>query len=154
MAGGKPYLRITYNGKEVAGGNREHSASIDPIKVNLEAGRRYRIEAEYKNYYGDATARLLWAVPQDNMLQQAVETAKKADVVVLALGLNERLEGEEMKIDLDGFKGGDRTHLNLPKAQEELMEAIYKTGKPVILVLINGSALSINWARPKIFRQF
>ncbi|MGV8094787.1 MAG: glycoside hydrolase family 3 C-terminal domain-containing protein [Mangrovibacterium sp.] len=95
-----------------------------------------------QGYYG--------AVPQDHMLEQAVETAKKADVVVLALGLNERLEGEEMRIDLDGFKGGDRTHLNLPKAQEELMEAIYKTGKPVVLVLINGSALSINWAAENI----
>jgi beta-glucosidase len=147
---GKPFLRITYNGKVVAGGNKEHHASLDPIKAELEAGKRYQIEAEYRNYYGDATARLLWAVPQDHMLEQAVETAKKADVVVLALGLNERLEGEEMRIDLDGFKGGDRTHLNLPKAQEELMEAIYKTGKPVVLVLINGSALSINWAAENI----
>lgn len=147
---GKPYLKITYNGKDVAGGNKEHHASLDPIKVQLEAGKKYKVEAEYRNYYGDATARLLWAVPQENMLEQAIETAKKADVVILALGLNERLEGEEMRIDLDGFKGGDRTHLNLPKAQEELMEAIYKTGKPVVLVLINGSALSINWAAENI----
>ena len=143
---GKPFLRITYNGKDVAGGNKEHHASLDPVKAELEAGKRYRIEAAYRNYYGDATARLLWAVPQENMLQQAVETAGKADVVVLVLGLNERLEGEEMKIDLDGFKGGDRTHLNLPKTQKELMQAVSRTGKPVVLVLINGSALSINWA--------
>jgi len=147
---GKPFLKITYEGKDVAGGDHEHHASIQPIKVTLEAGKRYKIEADYRNYYGDATARLLWAVPEDHMLEKAVETAKKADVVVLALGLNERLEGEEMKIDLDGFKGGDRTHLNLPKAQEDLMEAVYKTGKPVVLVLINGSALSINWAAENI----
>ena len=147
---GKPYLRITYNGKEVAGGDHEHHASIEPIKAELEAGKRYKIEAEYRNYYGDATARLLWAVPQDNMLQQAVETAKKADMVILVLGLNERLEGEEMKIDLDGFKGGDRTHLNLPKTQMELTQAVYNTGKPVVLVLLNGSALSINWAAENI----
>jgi beta-glucosidase len=66
--------------------------------------------------------------------------------VVLVLGLSQRLEGEEMKIKVDGFDGGDRTHLNLPKAQQELMEAVKKTGKPVVLVLMNGSALSVNWA--------
>ncbi|MGV8138280.1 MAG: glycoside hydrolase family 3 C-terminal domain-containing protein [Mangrovibacterium sp.] len=147
---GKPFIKITYEGKDVAGGNHEHHASLEPIKANLEAGKRYKIEAEYRNYYGDATARLLWAVPEDNKLETAVETAKKADAVVLVLGLNERLEGEEMKIEIDGFKGGDRTHLNLPKAQEELMEAVYKTGKPVVLVLINGSALSVNWASESI----
>ncbi len=51
-----------------------------------------------------------------------------------------------MPIQVDGFKGGDRTHLNLPKTQSDLMEAIKATGKPVVLVLINGSALSINYA--------
>jgi beta-glucosidase len=66
--------------------------------------------------------------------------------VVLVLGLNQRLEGEEMHIEVDGFKGGDRTHLNLPKTQAKLMEAMKATGKPVVLVLINGSALSINYA--------
>lgn len=147
---GKPFIKITYEGKNVAGGNHEHHASLEPIKANLEAGKHYKIEAEYRNYYGDATARLLWAVPEDNKLETAVETAKKADAVVLVLGLNERLEGEEMKIEIDGFKGGDRTHLNLPGAQEELMEAVYKTGKPVVLVLINGSALSVNWASENI----
>ena len=90
------------------------------------------------------------AVPRPDMLKDAVETANKADVVILALGLNERLEGEEMSIDLDGFKGGDRTHLNLPKVQEVLMRAVYATGKPVVLVLINGSAISVNWASENI----
>jgi beta-glucosidase len=80
------------------------------------------------------------------MLADAIETAKKSDVVVLVLGLNQRLEGEEMPIQVDGFKGGDRTHLDLPKTQEKLMEAIKATGKPVVLVLLNGSALSVNYA--------
>lgn len=143
---GKPYMKITVDGKEVTGGNHEHHATINPIKIELEAGKRYAIQADYRNYYGDATARLLWAVPRENMLEEAIETAKQADVVVLALGLNERLEGEEMPIHIEGFAGGDRTNLNLPKEQVELMQAIVATGKPVVLVLINGSALSINWA--------
>jgi beta-glucosidase len=51
-----------------------------------------------------------------------------------------------MPIQVDGFKGGDRTHLNLPKTQSDLMEALKATGKPIVLVLINGSALSVNYA--------
>ncbi|WP_053188005.1 beta-glucosidase [Sunxiuqinia dokdonensis] len=143
---GKPYMKITVNGTEVTGGNHEHRASLEPVKLELEAGKRYTIQADYRNYYGDATARLLWAVPQENMLEEAIETARQADAVVLALGLNERLEGEEMSVHIDGFAGGDRTSLDLPKEQVELMQAIVATGKPVVLVLINGSALSINWA--------
>jgi beta-glucosidase len=89
-------------------------------------------------------------VPQKDQLQNAVELAKNSDAVVLVLGLSQRLEGEEMRIKVDGFEGGDRTHLNLPRAQQELMEAVKKTGKPVILVLMNGSALSVNWAADNV----
>jgi len=60
------------------------------------------------------------------------------------------LEGEEMKVEADGFEGGDRTSLNLPANQEALIKAMSATGKPVILVLINGSALSINWANDNV----
>ena len=143
---GKPYMNVRlYDGQET-GGSHEHSGVLRPKEVSLQAGEKYKIEVDYKNYYGDASARLMWAEPQENRLQQAVETAKKADVVILALGLNERLEGEEMPIQIDGFSGGDRTSLNLPATQTELMKAIVATGKPVVLVLINGSALAINWA--------
>lgn len=141
-----PSFKIYYEGAEILGGNSEHHAFHGSKKLALEAGKRYKLVFDYKNYHGDGDARLLWATPHPDMLAEAVETAKKADVVVLVLGLNQRLEGEEMPIQVDGFKGGDRTHLNLPKSQSELMQAIKATGKPVVLVLINGSALSINYA--------
>jgi len=142
----KPYMTVQIEDEAASGGRNTHHPRIREQKFDMVAGQKYKIEVKYQNYYGDATARLLWAVPQDNMLEAAVETAQKADVVVLALGLNERLEGEEMKIQIDGFSGGDRTNLDLPATQVELMKAIVATGKPVALVLINGSALSINWA--------
>ena len=141
-----PNFKIYCNGKEILGGNSEHHAFHSSKKLTLESGKRYKLVFDYKNYHGDGTASLLWATPKPNMLTEAIETAKNADVVVLVLGLNQRLEGEEMPIQVDGFKGGDRTHLNLPKTQEQLMEAIKATGKPVVLVLINGSALSVNYA--------
>lgn len=141
-----PSFKIYYDDKEILSGRNEHHAFHSSKKLMLEAGKRYKLAFDYRNYHGDGDARLLWATPQPDMLAQAVEAAEKSDVVVLVLGLNQRLEGEEMPIQVDGFKGGDRTHLNLPKTQSNLMEAIKATGKPVVLVLLNGSALSINYA--------
>jgi beta-glucosidase len=141
-----PSFKIYCDEKQILGGNNEHHAFHGSKKLKLEAGKRYKLVFDYRNYHGDGDARLLWATPQPNMMAQAVEAAKKSDVVVLVLGLNQRLEGEEMPIQVDGFKGGDRTHLNLPKTQSDLMETLKATGKPIVLVLINGSALSINYA--------
>lgn len=146
----KPQIHISYEGKELYKGNNRDHGTIKPFEVNLEAGKKYAIQVDYRNYYGDATAKLLWSVPQENMLQNALETAEQSDLVILVLGLNERMEGEEMDIELDGFANGDRTHLDLPEKQVELMKALKATGKPMVLVLINGSALSINWADKNI----
>lgn len=137
------------NRKSIRGKNNHHPR-IRPQKIELEAGKKYKITVKYQNFYGDAIAQLLWAEPQENVLQEAVQVASQADAIVLVLGLNERLEGEEMKVEADGFEGGDRTSLDLPANQEELMKAMIATGKPVILVLINGSALSINWANDHV----
>lgn len=141
-----PSFKIYMDEKELLAGGGEHHAFHGSKELRLEAGKRYKLVFDYRNYHGDGDARLLWATPQPDMLAQAVEAAKQSEVVVLVLGLNQRLEGEEMPIKVDGFLGGDRTHLNLPKTQSDLMEALKATGKPIVLVLINGSALSINYA--------
>ena len=141
-----PSFKIYCDGKEIMQGGSEHSANNESRKLTLDKAKRYKLVFDYRNYHGDGDAKLLWATSKPNMLAEAVETAKQSDVVVLVLGLNERLEGEEMSIQVDGFKGGDRTSLDLPKTQTDLMKAIKATGKPIVLVLINGSALSINYA--------
>lgn len=146
----KPFMTVEIEGGKSTGGKNNHHPRIRSQKIQLEAGKKYKIEVKYQNFYGDAIAQLLWAEPEENILQEAVQTANQADAVVLVLGLNERLEGEEMKVEADGFEGGDRTSLNLPANQEELMKAMIATGKPVVLVLINGSALSINWANDNV----
>ena len=146
----KPFMTIEIETGKTSGGKNKHNPRIRPQKIELEAGKKYKITVKYQNFYGDAIAQLLWAEPQENVLQEAVQVASQADAIVLVLGLNERLEGEEMKVEADGFEGGDRTSLDLPSNQEELMKAMTATGKPVILVLINGSALSINWANDHV----
>lgn len=145
----KPFMTVKLEGNET-GGKNGHHPRLRPKTYQLEANKKYKIEVEYQNTWGDATARLVWARPDDSKLERAVQLAKESDYVILNLGLNERLEGEEMNVEVEGFSRGDRTALDLPKEQRELMTALVETGKPVVLVLINGSALSVNWAADNV----
>jgi len=77
----------------------------------------------------------------------AVAAARNADVVVAAVGITSRLEGEEMKVRYPGFLGGDRTDLKLPEPEEALLRAVAATGKPLVVVLMNGSALAVTWEK-------
>ena len=130
--------------------NGEHHPNKTYKEARLESGRLYKIRIEFFAYTRYAQMQLLWSVPDDNSEERALEAVKKSDVAVLFMGLSPRLEGEELNIDVKGFKGGDRTTLDLPEIQENLLKKIHAVGKPVILVLINGSALSINWADENI----
>ncbi|HEY4354214.1 MAG TPA: glycoside hydrolase family 3 C-terminal domain-containing protein [Acidobacteriaceae bacterium] len=117
--------------------------------IHLERGHAYKLRMEYFQTVRAAEARLVWGVPGHEE-KHAVELARAADLVVMVLGLSARVEGEEMRVKADGFAGGDRTSLDLPKPQEELLESVAATGKPVVLVLSNGSALSVNWANAHV----
>jgi beta-glucosidase len=142
--------RLFLGGQPVAQGRSDHDAVLIAGSVPLRAGRSYpiRLEVEHEKY--DAVAQLLWQVPggRGDELGEAVAAARAADAVVLVLGLSSRLEGEEMPVRIEGFAGGDRTSLGLPKVQQELMEKVVEAaaGKPVVLVLMSGSALAVEWA--------
>jgi beta-glucosidase len=86
----------------------------------------------------------------EELKAEALEVAKKANVVIMCMGITPRLEGEEMRVTVDGFRGGDRTRIDLPDVQQELIKEIHALGKPVVLVLLNGSALAINWEKDNI----
>jgi beta-glucosidase len=90
---------------------------------------------------------LQWEAPAQAQLDEAVAQAKQADVVVAFVGLSPHLEGEEMRIKIEGFSGGDRTSIDLPAAQQKLLEAISATGKPLVVVLQSGSAVALKWAK-------
>lgn len=77
----------------------------------------------------------------------AVSAAAEADVVIAVVGITSRLEGEEMPVDQPGFFGGDRISLDMPKPEEDLLQAIAATHKPLVVVLMNGSALGVNWEK-------
>ena len=123
-------------------------AQSEPIR--LEGGRDYRLRVDGQESYGEAQLELLWATPRDSLANDAVKVASQADAVVLFLGLTARLEGEEMPIQIPGFRGGDRTEIDLPAPQEQLLEKITALGKPTVLVLMSGSAVAVNWAQSHV----
>ena len=112
--------------------------------VHLQAGRAYPVKLEYSRRFRESYARLLWLPP--NLVQEAVDAARKSDVVIAVVGISADLEGEERDASDPGFFGGDRTDITLPVPQEQLLEAVGATGKPLIVVLTSGSALAVNWA--------
>ena len=113
--------------------------------IELQAGKEYKIKIEFYNSFRFSFIQLLWSVPDKEMEKRAIELAKKADVVIMVMGISARLEGEEMQVNIEGFRGGDRLSMNLPEVQENLIKKVMALNKPVVLVLLNGSALSINW---------
>jgi len=117
-------------------------------RVHLEQGKKVAIKVDYaQSTPGPTQAQLIWSKYDPKPSPEAVAAAKNADVVIAVVGITSELEGEEMPVNEEGFKGGDRTSLDLPKAEQELVEAVAATGKPVVLVLSNGSALAVNWAK-------
>ena len=79
-------------------------------------------------------------------MKEATNIASQSDVVLFFGGISPLLEGEEMKVKYDGFNGGDRVKIDLPAIQDSLLRKLCATGKPVVLVLMSGSALAVNWA--------
>jgi beta-glucosidase len=118
--------------------------------VHLEAGRLYALQLDFVNTGRDPQIQLLWSLPGGDPVAEALEVARKAEAVVCVMGLSPTLEGEEMPVNVEGFAGGDRTEIRLPRPQEELIQKIHALGKPVVLVLLSGSALAVNWANEKI----
>ena len=116
-------------------------------RMHLEQGKKVKIKVVYaQTKPGPSKAQLIWSKYDPKPSANAVAAAKNADVVVAVVGITSELEGEEMPVSEEGFKGGDRTSLDLPKPEQELLEAVSATGKPLVVVLANGSALSVNWA--------
>ncbi len=130
---------------QLIGESRYSDTSKTRLKsVHLEAGHAYPIRIECSQEGSSGIARLVWHEPGDK--KDYTDAVSKADLIIAVLGLAGELEGEEMPINVEGFSGGDRTSLDLPRAQEELLKDLVASGKPVVVVLMNGSALAINWA--------
>jgi beta-glucosidase len=139
------FARVTVNDKQVA---QAFGQGSNLGQVHLEKGRQVKLDVRYGQFPGSKPeVQLIW-VPVNNAPDPAaVAAAKNADVIVAVVGITSRLEGEEMPVEQPGFFGGDRTNLDLPKPEEDLVQAVAATGKPLVVVLLNGSALGVNWEK-------
>ena len=140
------FSRSRYNYRDEFGDPR----MIPTRKITLEAGKEYNIRVEGHESYADAQLQLVWAGPTDHLEEEALAIAEEADAVVMFMGLSPRLEGEEMRVEIDGFRGGDRTDIDLPDVQKELIQKVTALGKPTAVVLLNGSAVAVNWANENV----
>jgi beta-glucosidase len=139
--GGDDGFRLFVNDQKVIDDWGIHPTETKTTTVTLKAGQHIPIRLEYYQAEGDAEISLQWRRPIQSPYADAIAAAKRADAVIFVGGISSKLEGEE------GTGGtGDRTSMDLPDVQEKLLEALHATGKPVVLVLMNGSAMSVNWA--------
>jgi beta-glucosidase len=136
---------VFLDGKYVAGTPGWDATAERLGRIYFEAGKPVDLKVSYEPpANGKMHGELVWIRPETQRLAQAVKAAKDTDIVVAVVGITSELEGEEMPVEEPGFKGGDRTSIDLPKPEEELIEALAAAGKPLVLVLTNGSALAIN----------
>ena len=135
----------TFSNQPVEG----RASSTPRFNITVPDTNRHDLRIEYKHnapLFG-AGVTLEW-VPKAGLLEKdAVSAASQADAVLAFVGLSPELEGEEMPIKVDGFAGGDRTDIKLPAPQQHMLEAVAATGKPLIVVLLNGSAVAVTWAQ-------
>ena len=145
------FFRVKVDGKNVTSSYTGDANEAKLGRVHLEAGKPAMLHVEYAPpEKGTPAAKLVWMKVDMKPRPEAISAARNADVVVAVLGISSELEGEEMEVSEPGFKGGDRTSIDLPKPEEELLEGLVATGKPVVLVLTNGSALAVNWAKDHV----
>jgi len=140
------FVRMSVDGKQVAssyGGGHEPVPVMGRLK--LEKGHKVALEVSGGTQDGDAHAELIWSKYDPAVAPEAVAAARDADAIIAVVGITSQLEGEEMPVSEPGFLGGDRTSIDLPQPEEDLVEAVAATGKPLAVVLMNGSALAVSW---------
>jgi beta-glucosidase len=139
-------FRLLLDGELIVEHDGIHHPVVRSNETELEAGRLYRLQLDHSSRGLDPQVRLLWTAPGVDHESVALEAAKRAQVIVAVMGLSPDLEGEEMPVKVDGFVGGDRTEIALPSSQQRLLEKLHALDKPVVLVLLNGSAVALPWA--------
>jgi len=147
---GSQQFELLIDGKRLLFRSSIYSPGYESDSLNLKKGDYHKIDIKYSSRGPNPQLKLSWNLPNQNLKEEALNIAKQADVVIMCVGLSPRLEGEEMDVKLDGFEGGDRTKIEIPKIQQDLIKEINALGKPVVLVLINGGALGLKWESENI----
>ena len=141
--------KLIVNGKTIEEQKEDPTLRINRRAIIPEksfpvvAGRTYDIQLEYtKGPEGSAFLMLDLCRRYPAQFAEVAKKASAADVIIMVGGLSAQLEGEEMMVPYEGFSGGDRTRIELPPVQKNLLDALDATGKPVVFVNCTGSAIA------------
>ncbi|WP_407429865.1 glycoside hydrolase family 3 C-terminal domain-containing protein [Arcticibacter sp.] len=137
--------RFSVNGKEELNAWTRNRWGAKSFRLNTEKGKTYRLVMEYYQDGGKASIKLRAGDFAKTNFQQLANRLKDADAIIYVGGISPQLEGEEMKVNEVGFDGGDRTSILLPAVQTEMMKALQSTGKPLVFVMMTGSAIATPW---------
>jgi beta-glucosidase len=137
--------RFFIDGKEVINAWLRNRWGARTYQLNTQANKKYHIVLEYYQGEGKASVHLRAGHYVKTNFAALTNRIKDADAIVFVGGISPQLEGEEMRVDYPGFNGGDRTTIMLPAAQTELLKTLKNTGKPVVFVMMTGSAVAIPW---------
>ncbi|MEO6850149.1 MAG: glycoside hydrolase family 3 C-terminal domain-containing protein, partial [Mucilaginibacter sp.] len=150
---GRDYYRLSIDGSEKIADWRMHGQTSMNYSQDCIAGKTYHITLEYaQSNVGNRLAAIKFVIGKihQSTVAEIAARAAKSDVIVYVGGISPELEGEEMPVSLPGFSGGDRTSINLPEIQTELLKALKNTGKPVVFVIMTGSAIAMEWENTNI----
>lgn len=149
---GSDGFRLYINDNQIIDNWSQHRRpETSEATIHLSANETYSIRLEYFRSGSRGSLQLYWIVPNYDPIKQAVKYAKRSDVVIMCAGISPTLEGEEKRnLKVEGFDGGDRTKIQLPRVQKELLKKLYDTGTPIVLVLFNGGPISTNWASSNV----
>lgn len=139
---------LVFNGDTLLNRTNKHGVRDAHMTYKVEAGKSYPLQLVYIQYTGHAMLQFDINMIDQSPVALSPLTApqsplKDADIVIFVGGISPRLEGEEMKVSEDGFKGGDRTNIELPQVQHEWLSNLKKAGKRIIYVNCSGSAIAL-----------
>lgn len=120
-----------------------HGARRNAKSLQVKAGQQYNIQINFADIVADAQLNFNLSAKTPTDLDALMARTADADLYIYVGGISPLLEGEEMKVNFEGFKGGDRTDIQLPKIQRETLARLHQTGKPVVFVSLSGSALGL-----------
>lgn len=137
------YVDLYINGVKVKDFANRHGSRKDTYSMEVKAGEKYNIEIAYRFFNSDAQLNFDLGIREDADIKKSIDKVKNADIVIFAGGISPSLEGEEMGVDFPGFRGGDRTDIELPSIQREFIKALKEAGKKVIFVNCSGSPIGL-----------
>jgi len=136
-------VSLKVDGNELKSFKSNHGGRRNIIKLKVEKGKSYPVQIDFAYSMGDAQLNFDIGFKKEIDIQKTIDKVKDADVILFAGGISPSLEGEEMGVNLPGFRGGDRTDIELPEVQRQLIQALKDAGKKIVFVNFSGSPIGL-----------